>query len=309
MFNPLEEPSEQEETLLAGTVDLQVTSIVSLLAIALLAGPVDPPLVLRAAVAMPLFTFLPGYAVLAALFPARATRESSDRPRLAGGPPLVARLALAVAVSLGVVPLVGIALSPVWGISAPATLVAVGSLTIAAAVVAVVRRANVAAHRRFVPLASLSTAFLLPGSSATRFALAAAVLGVAIAGVSVGFAASTDDPASTEFYLVNDSDGGVAVSGGTADEGARSVAIDHHADDSVTYTVVVREHSGASGVSTVARQTVSVSGPEQVFLAIPEADADADRIEYLLYEGKPSDNPDPDDAIRRLFVTGEESSD
>jgi len=307
MFSdPFRHSSERDDTLLAGTADLQITSIVSLLAIALLVAPLDAPTVLNALVAIPLFCFLPGYALLAALFPARAAKESPDRTRPTGAPPVLDRLALSVAVSLATVPIVGIAGSPLWGIDASRTLVVLGGVTIVAAVVAAVRRAGIPSHRRFAPLTSVGA--VMPRSSSSQLLVATAVLGVLIAGASVAYAAGTDDPASTEFYLVNESEGGVALDGGAGPDDTRPVAIDHHADEPANYTVVVRQHSSETGATEILRETVSVSGPERVVISGPGTTADVDRIEYLLYEEEPSEEPDPQDAIRRLWVTTDSDS-
>jgi len=302
MFSDLlRQRSERDDTLLAGTADLQVTSIVSLLAIAVLVGPFDTPTALNAALAVPLFCFLPGYALLAALFPARAGEDTPDRTRPAGSPPLVDRLALAVALSLGIVPMTAVLLSPIWGVDVTPTLVALAAVTLVAVAVAVLRRAKVSRARRFAPLSALTPRSLLPHSSSGRFLIVAAVLAAAIAGASAAYAASTDEPASTEFYLVNESDGGVAL--GNATDDARPVAIEHHAEEDVTYTVVVREYSSDTDVSEATRETVSIEGSERVVLSAPSVSPGADRVEYLLYEGEPGEDPDADDAIRQLWMT------
>lgn len=202
---------------------------------------------LRTALVAPLVVFLPGYALVAALYPERyrerdgataaGTRPVSLPSATDPGLPPAARVALSAAASVALVP--GVAFF--FNFVAPTirvvpVLVALVGLTFVFAALAMIRRHRVAPENRFSApsvrgLAAGAGRFVrthersYAGSSAFRatsrrdlllnLAVIAGVLvfagSVGFAFVSVGGADAADSTAFTEFYLTTRTDGGEYV--------------------------------------------------------------------------------------------------
>ncbi len=93
---------------------------------------------IRTALCLPLFLFLPGYALIAMLFPEKGGLEGMER------------IALSVAMSASVVPLIGLALSfTPWKIKERSLLTGFSVFTLIMLVVAYIRRRNLPADRTF----------------------------------------------------------------------------------------------------------------------------------------------------------------
>jgi len=133
--------------LLAGGVYLLVATAV------LLIGPESG--VVRAAIAVPFLLFVPGYAVVSALFPRRSEAGGTGRQvRAVGGADLRGseRLALGFGVSLALIPPVGVVLGALRvSLTTPAVVWCLALLSGAGLVVATVRRTRLPPERRFKP--------------------------------------------------------------------------------------------------------------------------------------------------------------
>ncbi|MGB9941444.1 DUF1616 domain-containing protein [Methanosarcina sp.] len=93
---------------------------------------------IRTALGLPLLLFLPGYALIAMLFPEKSGLEGMER------------VALSVAMSISVVPLIGLALSYTpWGIKVVPLLTSFSVFTLLMLVAAYVRRSHLPADRTF----------------------------------------------------------------------------------------------------------------------------------------------------------------
>lgn len=214
--------------LLAGSLYAVLAPIVTL--------AVGVPSNVRAVLALPLVLFVPGYALLAAVYP---ERWSDDETTNRSSSPLVGdathsgiapgeRIILSVVASAAVVALLALAVnfSPFRIRPAPVSI-AVSAFTVACFAVALVRRASLAAERRSgLPLGgvldSLRGQFtvhspaLLSGSDARptsrrtvafNLLVAVAVLAV-VAGAAFAYTAPTADQDFTEFYLVGENETG-----------------------------------------------------------------------------------------------------
>ena len=97
---------------------------------------------IRTAFGLPLVLFLPGYALIAMLFPEKSGLEGMER------------IALSVAMSVAVVPLIGLALNYTpWGIRETPLLASLSAFTLLLSAVAYARRRQLPADRTFeVPL-------------------------------------------------------------------------------------------------------------------------------------------------------------
>ncbi|HII93394.1 MAG TPA: DUF1616 domain-containing protein [Methanosarcina sp.] len=113
--------------------------------------PVLSGSIIRTALGLPLILFLPGYALIAMLFPEKSGLEGMER------------IALSVAMSVSVVPLIGFALNYTpWGIKEMPLITSVSIFTLIVLAIAYVRRNYLPADRKFeVPFKTLTLNLLL----------------------------------------------------------------------------------------------------------------------------------------------------
>lgn len=141
----------------SATTVLGAVSVYTALAAVLLGWVVSLPTILRIPIALPVLLFTPGYAIVSALFPLEGAREGPPGDRsgsfhadeqstpLHGGErsdPSLAPLErgiLAVVVSIAIVPAVMLAVMAVAGLHISLVLAGVTALTVAAAVIGVLR--------------------------------------------------------------------------------------------------------------------------------------------------------------------------
>lgn len=258
---------------------------------------------------------VPGYVVVAALFPARFQAERADRATGAApasretdgtdGVTLTERLLLAVGLSFVVVPVIGYA----WnftsqGIRLTPVLLSVSAFTIGVAVLAALRRWRVPDGTAFHPLASSGLdGVQSPGTGSGASVVVNAVLVVALlvfaASAGYAFVELSPDEQYSEFYLL--SGDGETLTG--ADEppalspGDREtvrVAVENHIGQPTEYTVVVVQQTlGGPGTGTdvstqtrLDRFTVAVDHNETAVrdytFTAPPGD-DQSRVVWLLY--------------------------
>ncbi|TYL38943.1 hypothetical protein CV102_10590 [Natronococcus pandeyae] len=242
------EPSESIRGLpadLAGAV--LITGLVNVAVFA----PVIRETPLRVLFGLAFVLFVPGYVVVAALFP---EREGS-------GVDGVDRLSLSVVASVIVVPVVGLVMNVTpWGIRLGPTLAAVSLVTLALIVVAARRRRAVPPAERFrVPYRERirqGTTAVRPngiGDLALTLSLAVAVVlavgavGFAIADHHAGYGPDLGEDDGFSAISLVDSDGDLVTNEseiaelepGTAE--SVFVGIDNHEDEPRSYTVVALE--------------------------------------------------------------------
>lgn len=252
--------------------DLVIAAGYALVAgVALVTGMVYGPL--RVLVAAPLLGFLPGYVLVAALFPARSVAER-DRPRSrwVRGPSAVERFSLAVATSLVLLVLAGVVVSVVGAPFDELTLVAtVVAITVLSSVLAAFSRLRLAASDRYVaPVAGLTdgvrsrTADASTLDAVLNVALAIAVV-VAASAFAVGLAAPDRGEADTEVALLTEQ-------GDELVAGNYSTTLEAGATENVTMTVENREGEAMNYTAVVVLERVDVSGNDSVVLERSELD-------------------------------------
>lgn len=268
---------------------------------------------------VPLLVALPGYAVVAALFPERPGSTS----RVDRGPPgWVVRAALSVVLSTVVVATVGIPLAAVGALALAPALVGVVGVSLACLWVAAVRRRTVAPERRADPLSAASGApvrDLLGTSKLGAVGLVGATLVLAVALSVAGATPGVDDPYS-EVYVPADADGALAGEGTpTLVAGADNevtFALSNHEGRSAEYEVVLRlERLDADG-EVVARErldrfeTTLADGETETYerAVAPETTGDRLRLRVLVYEGDAEPGVDLPDLTLRQFVAVTEAS-
>lgn len=115
-----------------------------------LPGVRDTPL--RILLGLPFILFVPGYAFIAALFPEQGNSFIRDEQTVDEdhGIDAIERVALAFGLSIAIVPLLGLLLNfTPWGIQLTPSVLSVGGFTIAAAVIATLRRWELPTEERF----------------------------------------------------------------------------------------------------------------------------------------------------------------
>lgn len=274
--------------------------------------------------------FAPGYAAVAALFP--GVRANTDAlVRLAETPASgdgkltgVERLLLSVALSVCLVPLlgVGIEFTP-WPIQASSLLALTGVVTLLLVGVGAVRRTRMAPHERFDPrfgrFAADAVGRLRAGGAGLTVVL---LVGFVVAASGIGFAVLTAEPGEqfTEFYLLSGDEelAGDYPGGMTPGETATvQVGITNNEGERTAYTVVVMMQTvdGDGEVherETLEEFTVTLDPGEtwqEPHSFEPALTGDDVRVTYLLYDGSPPDSPGPDNAYRTVHFWTDVSED
>jgi uncharacterized membrane protein len=282
----------------------------------------------RTVVGLVAVLFAPGYALVAALFP-----RTNDGPGLferlettvgteGNSVTVVERLLLAVALSVCLVPLVGLGVTfATLRIETVTFLGAVGLTTISLTVVAALRRRETLPWERFNPRVTDLTAGparlgSLPGRPAVTFLL---VVGFVVAAGGMGLAVLDADRGEqfTEFgLLTEDPATGELVADDYPDQLTPNatervyVSITNNEGHTVEYSVVtILQSFGPDGQQQQAelldQETVVVQQGEtartQQSLR-PEITGENLRVTYLLYIGSPprEGRPSADNAYRRL---------
>ncbi|MEL4305592.1 DUF1616 domain-containing protein [Methanococcoides sp. LMO-2] len=118
--------------------DIQVVVAVVMLTCIFIVVPALSNTPIRTVLGLPMLLFLPGYSLIAALFPARDDLDGIER------------FALSIGLSIAVVPLIGLALNyTTWGIRLFPILISVSAFTIIMCIVAVFRRRSLPEDEHF----------------------------------------------------------------------------------------------------------------------------------------------------------------
>lgn len=310
-------------TLPGWAVDLLLVALLVLLAdVALLVPGVPWPI--EWLLGVPLLLFLPGYALLSALFP--ESPGTDHRVGVFDGevPGWPARLALAVVVSFVLVAVVGVLLAVISVLTVATALGAISVISLAGVAVAAGRRESLSPTTRAAPLAggvaSLrgTVSAQLPGSTIQTAATAVALL-VLVASLAYAGAASPQPNPYTEFYLGNEEADGDLVAEGfptTVTAGERvpvTVVVENEEDRRVSYNVVVLAQRVADNGTVTAREHLDTfservrPGERAVRneTLTPTLTGDSVRIRFLLYKGPAADQPSVENAdlSLRLWVT------
>lgn len=263
-------------------MELLLVSLASLLLLPVALFTTGP---LRIALGLCFVLFLPGYALIAALFP---------RKDDLGG---VERLALSFGLSLAVVPLIGLALnySP-WGIRLLPILLSLTLFIVSMSGIAYYRRHKLAPEDRYEPQLRLHLSSHLLGwrsqSRGNRILTAALLLAIVAALGALAYAIATPKVGErfTEFYVLG--------SGEKAEGYPREVTVGDEAK--VKLGVVNSEHD-----PVVYRITITVDGEEASDIGpinlehgekweewvsvLLRKEGPNQKVEFLLYKGEASE--------------------
>lgn len=336
---------EQRGALVSPTrwgADLQsVLLAVGLLwAVTLLPVVRDTPL--RIVVALVVALFVPGYALVAALFPERGPAVSdadtstpvdgaddeSDGDGTTGGIDVLERIVLSFGASIAVVPLVGLVLNfTPWGLRLVPVLVGLTVLTIPLTVFAAVRRVRLPPEVRFDPhpiawLVAGVRGLATPEDRTDAVLNVLLVVSVLLAVGSVAYAVSDPGPDEefTEFYLLTENETGDLVATNyptnftTGEPQSIVVGIGNEEGGSETYTVVTQLQR-----AEIREETVTVTESRELDrfsrelsdgvstnvtreITPRELTGERLRLQFLLYRGDVPDSPTPANAYRETHL-------
>ncbi|MFB6164387.1 MAG: DUF1616 domain-containing protein [Haloarculaceae archaeon] len=278
---------------------------------------------LRALFGLPLLFFLPGYSLVAALYPARDQGVRFAGNRLAVDvPDVVERAALGLGASVALAPLFGLALWYAVGITAKTLALALTGFTVLGLAVAVVRRARLPADRRFGVRPRRWLARLRKGPGTLDIALNVALVVVGLLAVSSLGYAMVSPPSGghhTEAMLLTENETGAYVAGGYPS----SVQIGqpqplvlglHNAEGrTVEYDVVIQiqrvERSGTAVTvrnrSALRRLSATVPNGQTTYVehrVTPDELGDDLRLTYLVYRGDVPAHPTSANAYRTTYL-------
>jgi uncharacterized membrane protein len=292
---------------------------------------------LRIVLGLPFVLFLPGYALIAALFPEQGgqrehsstdSTEEAETPANGGsGIDGIERVALSFGLSIAVVPLVGLVLNfTPWGIRLVPILVGVGGVTVGCAVIAASRRWELPPDERFrVPYrewyGAVHTEVFEPDTptdAALNILLALSML-VAVASVGYAVAVPKEGESFSEFYLLTEGEDGELVADGYPTEFVRGegqplvVGVGNNEHEPTTYTVVVqlqdvdvvdnetrvRERSELDRFGTRLAHNETWHHPYEV---TPTMTGTRLRLQFLLYTDEAPANPRVENSYRDLHL-------
>jgi len=301
-----------------GFADLVLVSIATIatLGLALAYGEQGGPAALRVPLGFLFVFFLPGYALTSMLFPRRRSEHvRSERFTVTG----LERLVISIGMSLVLVPLVSLGLVLLsQPITLESVLLTVGSLTVAAVVVAVIRRLSLPSQERFAVSVENTLGRGVDYASVSPVNLILViVIAIAAGGIGAAVLTADSDDSYTEFALLSADDDGELHPSDYPSELTLNESELFHTDvtnnehRTVEYTlVVVLEQIDTQGNtierSELDRQTFVMEHGEQVLQeheVTPTFAGDDLRLSYLLYAGEPPEEPTLSDAYRSTHLT------
>lgn len=283
----------------------------------------------RLLVGLPLLFFLPGYALLTALFPRGAATDAPLRARIrAGREPVLSlgeRAALSFGTSLALLPPLALLLAATGlGVTSPAVFVSLTLVTGLGLLVGIARRLRLPESERYtLPLGRWSDALsgatdAAPGTLAVNAALVVAVL-VSLSALTGALLAPRATGAGTEFTVLTENESGEYVASGypssvsTGEEVPLVVGVTNHDHREHTYVIVaelerVETTDGETSVveSQELRRLVVTAGANETIYephtVEPALAGDDLRLTYHLYRGQAPDDADHESADRTLHV-------
>jgi uncharacterized membrane protein len=317
--------------------DLQSVLLVVGLLWAVTLLPVVSETPVRIVVALLVALFVPGYALIAALFPERgpavstaqsATLDESDSDEKAGGIDVLERVVLSFGASIAVVPLVGLVLNfTPWGLRLVPILTGLTTVTVPLTVLAARRRSRLPTDVRFDPhpvawLVAALRGLTAPDDRTDAILNVLLVVSVLLAVGSVAYAVSdpTPDEEFTGFYLLTETETGELVAANyptnftTGESRSLVVGIENEEGQSETYTVVTQLQDvrieGETVTVTDARELdrfsrelsdgTSVNLTRE--LTPDELTGERLRLQFLLYRGEIPETPDAASAYRETHL-------
>ena len=285
----------------------------------------------RVAVGLVAILFAPGYALVSSLFPKKNSQTAIfEDIRIVMAHPegrvtAVERLLLAIGLSVGLVPLIGLGLdySP-RGIDSSRLLISTGAVTIVLTLAATVRRLRMPPAERFDPKISrfVRTTFGQLRTVQARSTLSLVlIIGLLIAAGGIGFAVLDADRGEqfTSLYLLSeDPETGELIAGEYPEEITQgetenvTIGVTNNEGKQVDYVVVaqlqsVNETGEIEDTHTMDRFTVTLQPGEtweRPHTIHPELTGNGLRMTYFVFADEPPETPvyRPADAYRTTHI-------
>lgn len=302
------------------TADLGGVVLVVVVTIIAVVGPGIRETPVRVPLAFAFVLFLPGYALVAALFPGRHDEAES----LVAGIGPIERVVLACALSIAVVVLVGIGLviSPI-GFAEWAVLLVLAGVTLVATVFAANRRGQLRANQRyrspFERVNPLLTGAFSGSPANTALSVILVVSVVAVGGVVTYDAVTPTRTSSTDLFLLAPNESGPSTNANyptTLTEGEGQplvVGVRNREGDLVNYTIVVvlqrlddtGENLTTTGQVRLDQFTLRVGANETIHerrTVVPTVAGSNLRLAFLLYRDQPPKQPTTENAYREVHL-------
>ncbi|ELZ31349.1 hypothetical protein C474_08607 [Halogeometricum pallidum JCM 14848] len=315
--------------------DLVAILTLTLLTIVAVSLPILRETPLRVVVGLPFLLFVPGYAIISALFPERA-RTVADPQAQAGereatetvaGIDGIERVALSFGTSIAVVPLVGFALNfTPFGIRLAPIMASLTIIVVFACTIAASRRWDLPEDERFrVPYRSWyanTKAELFSPATRTDAALnVVLVVSLLLAFSAVGYAVAVPSQGEqfSELYLLTENESGEYVADDyptnfTAGEPqSLIVGIGNQENEPVEYTVVSeiqRVEVSNNSTTVLEREQLQTFSPrlqhnetwQQPHQVSPTMTGENLRLIYYLYKGDAPATPSEESAYREVHL-------
>jgi uncharacterized membrane protein len=297
---------------------------------------------LRIVVALVVALFVPGYALIAALFPERGSSvsddgsttstdtptEGSENATESGGIDVLERVVLSFGASIALVPLIGLILNfTPWGLRLVPILVGLTVLTVPLTVLAAFRRARHSPNERFDPHPGVSLVAGLrglttPDDRTDAILNVLLVVSLLLAAGSVAYAVGAPGPQEefSEFYLLSETEDGELVAANyprnltTGESTPLVVGIANEEGRQETYTVVTQLQT-----VQIREQTLTVTDSRELG-RFTETLADGEtanvtrevtpreltgerlRLQFLLFRGEVPESPNTTTAYRETHL-------
>lgn len=264
---------------------------------------------------IPFLVLLPGYAVVAALFPRHPTAKTATGGHL-DGPHWAARAGLSVILSALLLAVLGVALSLLGTLRLAPVVLAVTGLIFVATLIAFIRRQRISQAGAAPQAVNLS-----PGRLPQHLGLSGLqtiLLGVAtltlVASLVFAGAAPASQSTYSEVALLED-DGTVLGGDGSVtmvqnEPTSVYLRLENHEGGETTYRVIaqlqrVGENGGILEQRRIDDGQISVGADDTVVVErelTPSLTGDRLRLRYLIYTGSVPENPGPQNADLSLRV-------
>ncbi|QLK25810.1 DUF1616 domain-containing protein [Natrinema zhouii] len=291
----------------------------------------------RIALMVPLVLFLPGYALVSALFPDEPNDDyrSFDEEKTGLGNPLlvsggleaVERTILSIVFSVALVPAITLfaSLTP-RGLTLEPVLLGLAAVTVVLALLAIGSRYRCPADRRFTPsILSVSPLFTRERQSAydrvnVRPYNIAIVIGVGLLLASAGFALANppEHDGYTEISVETENVTGdietvydSTYTAGETQELQATITNQEHEERRYT-TVVLLQRTSSDGETVTVNESVEMdrknatvadgNAHQQTLEITPTMRGDDLRLTLLLYDGEPPAEPTSENAYRKLHL-------
>jgi uncharacterized membrane protein len=306
-----------------------VSAYVVVAALTLTFLPLVPPL--RAILVMPLLLFVPGYALVAAIYPRCTDRDRSDFlypgeiTDTDTGLHVIERMLLSVGMSVAVLPILGVVIwATVGGISTDIVLFGVSTFTLGAIAVAVFRRTNLAAAEQFRISPSRGIRRFrswIVGPSTWKTVVNVLLVGaivLSVATLTFAFVVPVTGESYTSAILATEQDGTFVTdnypTNFTAGEPETlTLILSNHEGRTTSYTIVTtveRVNRSGGDITIVAqseldRSAMRLASDETVreqYTLAPELTGENLRLSYYVYKGQAPASPNDDSAYRDLHL-------